>query len=74
MGNWHDCFQAVIHEGDSPDLQDRIAVAQQAIEQRMRELIRENIRAAQEEKQICEALQTLRLLRLKLAEDMRKAG
>ena len=74
MGNWHDCFQAVIHEGDSPGLQDRIAVAQQAIEQRMRELIRENLRAAQEEKQICEALQTLRLLRLKLAEDMRKAG
>ena len=74
MGDWHDFFQAVILGGDSPDLQDRITAAQQAIEGRMRELIRENIRAAQEEKQICEALQTLRLLRLKLAEDKRKAG
>lgn len=74
MGDWHDFFQAVIHEGDSPDLQDRITTAQQAIEGRMRELIRENIRAKLEEEQICEALQTIRLLRLKLAEDKRKAG
>jgi len=74
VGDWHDFFQAVILGGDSPDLQGRITAAQQAIEGRMRELIRENIRAAQEEKQICEALQTLRLLRLKLAEDKRKAG
>ena len=73
MGDWHDFFQAVILGGDSPDLQGRITAAQQAIEGPMRELIRKNIRAAQEEKQICEALQTLRLLRLKLAEGKRKA-
>jgi hypothetical protein len=74
VGDWHDFFQAVIHGDDSPDLQERITVAQQAIEERMRQLIRENLRAKLEEEQICEALQTLRLLRLKLAEGKRKAG
>ena len=74
MNNWRDLFQAVVIGDDSPGLQVRITAAQKAIDGRMRELIQENIRASQEEEQICEALQTLKLLRLKLAEDKRKAG
>jgi hypothetical protein len=48
VSTWRDLFQAVLLKTNPPDLEQRVTAAQQAIEERMRELIQENIRASNE--------------------------
>jgi DNA-directed RNA polymerase subunit RPC12/RpoP len=67
---WRDLFQDVLLAPDNPALEECIKLAQQAIDKRIRE---GKVRAGERE-QICEALQTLKLLRLKLDENKRKVG
>jgi hypothetical protein len=55
-------------------LEQRVTAAQQAIDERMRELIQENIRASKEEREIRDAVQTLKALRREIDENKRRTG
>jgi hypothetical protein len=71
---WRDFLQAALLKTNPPDLEQRVTAAQQAIDERMRELIQENIRASKEEREICDAVQTLKVLRREVEENKRKTG
>jgi hypothetical protein len=74
VSNWRDLFQAVLLKTSPSDLEQRVTAAQQAIDERMRELIQENIRASREEREIRDAVQTLKLLRREIEENKRKSA
>jgi FtsZ-binding cell division protein ZapB len=74
VSNWRDLFQAALLKTSPPDLEQRVTAAQQAIDERMRELIQENIRASREEREIRDAVQTLKLLRREIEENKRKTA
>jgi hypothetical protein len=74
VSNWRDLFQAVLLKTNPPDLEQRVTAAQQAIEERMRELIQENIRASNEEREIRDAVQTLKVLRREIEENKRRTA
>ena len=46
VSNWRDLFQAALLKANLPDLEQRVTSAQQAIDERMCELIQENIQAS----------------------------
>ena len=74
MSTWRDLFQAVLLKTNPPDLEQRVTAARQAIEERMRELIQENIRASNEEREIRDAVQTLKVLRREIEENKRRTA
>jgi hypothetical protein len=74
VSNWRDLFHAALLKTSPPDLEQRVTAAQQAIDERMRELIQENIRASREEREIRDAVQTLKLLRHEIEENKRKTA
>jgi hypothetical protein len=74
VSNWRDLFQAALLKTSPPDLEQRVTAAQRAIDERMRELIQENIRASREEREIRDAVQTLKLLRHEIEENKRKTA
>ena len=60
---------------DPPDWEQRvIAVQHGAIDEGMRELIRENIRASQEQQEIRDAVQTRKVLRREIEESERRTA
>jgi hypothetical protein len=73
VSDWRDLFEAAL-KTNSPDLEQRVTAAQQAIDERMRELIQENIRASQEEREIRDAVHTLKVLRREIESKRRTAG
>ena len=56
MSNWRELFQAAQLKTNLPDFEQRVTAAQQAIDERMRELIQENIQASKEEREIRDAV------------------
>ena len=73
VSDWRDLFEAAL-KTNSADLEQRVTAAQQAIDERMRELIQENIRASQEEREIRDAVHTLKVLRREIESKRRTAG
>jgi hypothetical protein len=74
VSNWRDLFEAALLRTNSPDLEQRVTAAQQAIDERMRELIQENIRASQEEREIRDAVHALKVLRREIEESKRRTA
>jgi hypothetical protein len=74
VSNWRDLFQAALLKANLPDLEQRVTAAQQAIDERMRELIQENIQASKEEREIRDAVQTLKMLRREIEENKRRTA
>jgi hypothetical protein len=72
--NWRDLFQAALLKTNPSDLEQRVTAAQQAIDERMRELIQENIQASKEEREIRDAVQTLKVLRREIEENKRQTA
>jgi hypothetical protein len=56
VSNCRDLFQAALLNTNPSDLEQRVTTAQQAIDERMRELIQENIQASKEEREIRDAV------------------
>jgi hypothetical protein len=63
---WRDLFEAVLNAPDNNQLERRINQVQEAIERRIEEAMGKM--RAREKEQLCQALQTLKLLQLKLHE------
>ena len=74
MTNWHDLFEAALLKTNSPDWEQRVIAAQHTIDERMRELIQENIQASKEEWEIRDAVQTLKVLRREIEENKRRTA
>jgi hypothetical protein len=74
VSNWRDLFEAALLKTNSLELEQRITAAQQVIDERMRELIQENIRASQEEREIRDAVHTLKVLRREIEESKRRTA
>ena len=74
MSNWRDLFEAALLKTNSPDWEQRVIAARHAIDERMRELIQENIRASQEQQEIRDAVQTLKVLQREIEESKRRAA
>ena len=74
MSNWRDLFQAALLKANPSGLEHRVTAAQQAIDERMRELIQDNIQASKEEREIRDAVQTLRVLRREIEENKRRTA
>jgi hypothetical protein len=63
VSNWRELFQTAQLKTNPLDLEQRVTAAQQAIDERMRELIQENTRTSKEEREVRDAVQTLKVLR-----------
>jgi FtsZ-binding cell division protein ZapB len=74
VSNWRELFQAAQLKTNSPDFEQCVTAAQQAIDERMRELIQENIQASKEEREIRDAVQTLKVLRREIEENKRRTA
>jgi hypothetical protein len=74
VSNWRELFRAAQLKTNPLDLQQRVTAAQQAIDERMRELIQENIQASKEEREIRDAVQTLKVLRREIEENKRRTA
>ena len=74
MSNWRELFQAAQLKTNPPDFEQRVTAAQQAIDERMREMIQENIQASKEEREIRDAVQTLKVLRREIEENKRRTA